>query len=372
VLARAQVDAFAERVRDMRRRKELAGEIAPPGKAPTDVLTLLNRRPGDLSREEARAIGGWNPLLWKDFFKGVYESSVEVEESVRLLLAMKGRNRKTDELAEATWHRAHGMGARWLFTTMGELEWVEPVMGKWTDTFAPTQMATQLRTLSIALRGWWAAARMGKHVLPLYKRAVNEEQPTIGLFDAVLGATAIGLRHARCVPEVKRILELLPAAAGPGAAEWSKEVVAGCTRALDDPDGSVEAALRFGRVMYGAYSRILAPAGSPHRAERDEDVTREQALLVIANNDGDCMVKTAMEVLPWVARVASPEDFYFPEEAERVMRHPLTPARTTPWLERLRDGRVTAIEPQRVGERPGRNDPCSCGSGAKFKKCCGR
>jgi DNA-binding XRE family transcriptional regulator len=23
-------------------------------------------------------------------------------------------------------------------------------------------------------------------------------------------------------------------------------------------------------------------------------------------------------------------------------------------------------------ERPGRNDPCDCGSGIKFKKCCGR
>ena len=26
---------------------------------------------------------------------------------------------------------------------------------------------------------------------------------------------------------------------------------------------------------------------------------------------------------------------------------------------------------QRVAKQPGRNDPCSCGSGKKFKKCCG-
>lgn len=26
---------------------------------------------------------------------------------------------------------------------------------------------------------------------------------------------------------------------------------------------------------------------------------------------------------------------------------------------------------QRLGEKIGRNDPCSCGSGKKFKKCCG-
>jgi hypothetical protein len=28
--------------------------------------------------------------------------------------------------------------------------------------------------------------------------------------------------------------------------------------------------------------------------------------------------------------------------------------------------------PVRVEKHPGRNEPCSCGSGKKFKKCCGR
>jgi uncharacterized protein len=28
--------------------------------------------------------------------------------------------------------------------------------------------------------------------------------------------------------------------------------------------------------------------------------------------------------------------------------------------------------PHRAGRRPGRNDPCSCGSGRKYKQCCGR
>lgn len=28
-------------------------------------------------------------------------------------------------------------------------------------------------------------------------------------------------------------------------------------------------------------------------------------------------------------------------------------------------------EPRQVGAKPGRNDPCPCGSGKKYKKCCG-
>ncbi len=42
--------------------------------------------------------------------------------------------------------------------------------------------------------------------------------------------------------------------------------------------------------------------------------------------------------------------------------------------------RVTYVEPsgvsrpapERKGQKIGRNDPCPCGSGKKYKKCCGR
>ena len=29
------------------------------------------------------------------------------------------------------------------------------------------------------------------------------------------------------------------------------------------------------------------------------------------------------------------------------------------------------VEPIKAGKGPGRNDPCPCGSGKKYKKCCG-
>jgi len=30
------------------------------------------------------------------------------------------------------------------------------------------------------------------------------------------------------------------------------------------------------------------------------------------------------------------------------------------------------VEPIRADKEPGRNDPCPCGSGKKYKKCCGK
>ena len=35
------------------------------------------------------------------------------------------------------------------------------------------------------------------------------------------------------------------------------------------------------------------------------------------------------------------------------------------------DGTVKK-QPQKKAKKPGRNDPCPCGSGKKYKKCCGR
>jgi len=29
------------------------------------------------------------------------------------------------------------------------------------------------------------------------------------------------------------------------------------------------------------------------------------------------------------------------------------------------------VAPAKAADKPGRNDPCSCGSGKKYKKCCG-
>ncbi len=33
--------------------------------------------------------------------------------------------------------------------------------------------------------------------------------------------------------------------------------------------------------------------------------------------------------------------------------------------------KAETVEPIKADAKPGRNDPCSCGSGKKYKKCCG-
>lgn len=38
----------------------------------------------------------------------------------------------------------------------------------------------------------------------------------------------------------------------------------------------------------------------------------------------------------------------------------------------LKNEQVAKVETVVKGDEPGRNDPCPCGSGKKYKKCCGR
>ena len=40
-------------------------------------------------------------------------------------------------------------------------------------------------------------------------------------------------------------------------------------------------------------------------------------------------------------------------------------------LAQMGGGRVAYMKPLKADEEPGRHDPCPCGSGKKYKKCCG-
>ena len=53
---------------------------------------------------------------------------------------------------------------------------------------------------------------------------------------------------------------------------------------------------------------------------------------------------------------------------------PATPrsCSTPPSCERLREAVREALSGSGVASQPARNDPCPCGSGLKYKRCCGR
>ena len=73
--------------------------------------------------------------------------------------------------------------------------------------------------------------------------------------------------------------------------------------------------------------------------------------------------------MPWLAR-ARPEELFLPREFAQILPETgigevgemMTAYAKGRWLSRP--------EPRKSAPRVGRNDPCTCGSGKKFKRCC--
>jgi hypothetical protein len=112
------------------------------------------------------------------------------------------------------------------------------------------------------------------------------------------------------------------------------------------------------------------PDGSPYKYARERDVPRDIALLVAANSSHDSLSAVTFDSLPWVAARARAEELYYPQDMARALSIPWTPELIE--LVYVRHGGARPEPVVRQAPRVGRNDPCTCGSGKKFKKCCGR
>jgi hypothetical protein len=251
---------------------------------------------------------------------------------------------------------------------MEDLAFTNPMAEAWPLPVGPTFPATAERIHSVAIRGAWAAARMGRPFVPLYKRILSTPERPMARYDAAIAMTAIGLRHARYRDDARRFVAAMGETPGAPEGEFVHTIVAASHRVLDDPEGATRDAQAFGAALLVAQMDSL-PDGSPYKYSRLEDVPRDVALLVAANGLQDCLNPVTFDSLPWVAQLASPEELYYPREMARALTFEWKPELIEQVYVRQHGVRR---EPVRQAARVGRNDPCTCGSGKKFKKCCGK
>ncbi len=141
---------------------------------------------------------------------------------------------------------------------------------------------------------------------------------------------------------------------------------------FDDPDAQERTYLQYGRELTVARAATL-PAGSPFRYENATDVPDDIARAVALGVDRDLhgdpeAFGHGANAVVTIAR-AEAEDFHLPRAVENALRVPWTPEQTEELLTRGR--RAQRAEPVRAAEKTGRNEACPCGSGRKFKRCCG-
>ncbi|HWN68496.1 MAG TPA: SEC-C metal-binding domain-containing protein [Haliangium sp.] len=240
-------------------------------------------------------------------------------------------------------------------------------------------MAQFCMSTPILMRGAWTAARAGRALLPWLRQQLQESRTRADVLMHGLPLMAVGLRHRRAHAEVSKALasqrrKLQGPERDPEHEQMEKLLVD-----LELLMGPEHQELRgrdhraFGASMYAAFTERL-PADSPMRITRPEDVPEDLALTVLMNFDGDLYgnnedIWRTLTVLPWLSR-ASGADLYLPAKFFESCG-PLFSAEAT--LQQLdsyyRYYRLD--QPARAKERPGRNEPCACGSGKKYKRCCG-
>jgi hypothetical protein len=224
------------------------------------------------------------------------------------------------------------------------------------------------------LRGAWAAGRLGHEAIPLYRDTLATGGDWMQLLDAGLGLGAIGLRHASSAHEVRKILDSYEQPPeGAEGVEATRAIIARMVlQSMDEADERTKTVMDLGRNLCVDMGKDL-PEGNKLRFEKPEDVPDDLVKAAVLTFDGDAHDNTiqnfTLVTLPLAAR-ATAEEFYLPREVVRTWLGRYEPQETLDRVLRWSKAEPSK-QPARAEKAPGRNDPCTCGSGKKWKKCHG-
>jgi alkylhydroperoxidase family enzyme len=368
VIARGQLDAIARRVDEVRNRfdavRQLAGRHG-------NVFALLGRifSAGPwLSREEFSAIAAFQPLLKRDFLRLLWETNSVLDRTRPLAGRCVKRGRLGDDILRAWWNEVWAVGHLSVLANMDSRDVIAELPAEAPERGLLSWPAVRQGVVAVALRGVWGVAKLGKPLLPDYKRWYVESESSLELVDSALGLLGIGLRQRGAAAEVRKALarENRAAAEGRPAAATIPQIQSIIEEltalVIDRPDDCAQLHVALGRMHV---TKKTEDAG-----ELPEDIARLLAVnspaTFVSSREGLVLLFAS---LPWVSR-AQPEDLYWPTEHLEAIRQKWHPEQAAGVL---RDTQVAnpAAEPARVQAAPGRNEPCPCGSGKKYKRCHG-
>jgi hypothetical protein len=334
-----------------------------------------------LTREEFVQLIAVEPILYETFFDEMLHLYKEILRVAPIVARIK-RVRSSDErLLKYFWNCFFAAGHLLLLSSLG---------GK--RSFAGWGVIAEQNDINVferfylclcdfgfgptALRAIWALGRAGKVALPWLKQALGECQHMTDWHTPALGLLAVGLRHQRLRTEVLSAVgpARLPLSdrEDPNARKWAQvlqTLLRGEIFDFDAPPEEQEARLR---AFAGSALVMLDPHRPPGSIPDEAMVARLAAnpwvFTYLANYPFDYHRRPdTFAMMPMSTLVLAnqpPEAFYFPAAQIRYAlpyepRHALALS----WFARPE-------APVRVEPKVGRNEPCPCGSGKKFKRCC--
>lgn len=379
IVTRAQLDGLSNKFGTLRERLALATRLTGTESRERACSLLLRRvltAADTVSREDFLAVSAWEPLLSAAFLDTYLAMSAELLQLGHALRNVRLPKSKREVALHDYWNLLHAAGHLALLGTMGgDSEHFQELTGRELSLRSAFSFAlTSSSATKFIVQGAWAAGRLGKRVLPAYKRALAEDVAFFDWLDTVFALVAIGRRSSGLRAEVAKALRAAPTMAPQSAAaarlrqamhstfETASTVAADCMEV--DDSKSEPLLLRVG----GQLLRDV-DLGSP--ADLPPDVVR--AVPLISYSDGLTDGKKMLISLNLIVASArgAPEQFYLPAPYAKDWRIPWEPQLTEHLLEPIRAIERTQRTPAVRVAKPGPNEPCTCGSGRKYKKCCG-
>jgi hypothetical protein len=386
VIARAQLDQMAEKFDVVRAALKRAEE----GEECRRLFDLLLGGGAALAREDFALLCAVVPVIGSALLKSASDLVPRIEQMRQNYRRSHYRLRgaAVTEMLELFWGNLWAIGhlsalcsayVEQLPESLSQVEReqlafaVRPVLEMALSTLAP----------AVVLRAAWGAARIGRPFLTPYcewlQKAVSFPQVT----HALVVLLSVGLAHESVREEVSEALEQnMPRIEALGddmmsAGErkvwlWlhghGRQMLAGHKHHEYIAEQRKLGAQRI--VELGA----ALPAGHPQRWDAPEQVPDELAMTALPSYDRSMLIGSEHRILtffalPWVTG-ATADELYVPARYMEAYGGKFDADQTRDLLDR--HARYHWIgQPVRAEERPGRNQPCSCGSGKKYKRCCG-
>ena len=387
VVSFSRLEAVMAKVEGLRERLALADRLGGDGGRRTMLLKRVYEAGDSLSREEFTALAAWQPILRNHWLASFWEISGRLD--VLLAAAYLGGDRnqnRADERLHKLWKMVWSLAHLGALLAVEVRSHLDAIYDRCPSTFEDLGLRlTDMSISAFVMRGTHWAGKGGKHLLPAYKREYDRATSPTRVVTTTLGLMAIGLRHAKLRAEVRKTLATHPfGQEGASDRQFSTKhvrtlfeklrvtlcdfvgalapLIDGC---FDEPESLSEQFLAAGRI----WLTNLAPP----KAARVAELAPESVQALLCRSlwglySGDSSLLLSFASLPWLARAQS-EEFYAP--AELLEEFPM------PWSPKLAANMLTAMRtasgrhrPFVKSAEPGRNDPCECGSGKKYKKCC--
>jgi SEC-C motif len=386
VIARAQLDQMAEKFDVVRTALKRAEE----GEESRRLFELLLGGGAALAREEFALLRAVVPVIGPNLMQIALKLGQRIEQRRQEYRRRYYRVRSPVvlDLLRFVWGDLWAVGHLAALCSSYIEDLSESLSGAEREQLAwalRPVLEVALTTLSpgTVLRAAWGAARIGRPFLSQYYDRLPKAVSFPQLTHVLVVLLSVALAHESVRAEVSEALEQNLARVEALADDmmtagerkvwvWihghGRQMLAGHKHGEYVAEQRKLGARRI--IELGA----ALPAGHPQRWDTPEQVPDELAMTALLSFDQSMLVASEHRILtffalPWVTGAAA-DELYVPARYMEAYGGKFDADRTRDMLDR--HARYHWIgQPVRAEERPGRNQPCSCGSGKKFKRCCG-